>query len=68
MIFKGNKEITTINSSNKIGDNSEIYKSIPIQAIYRGMVTLYQAVRSCFGSGMWVNTKPWVNDEAWKNN
>ena len=42
-------------------------KNIPIQAIYKGGATLWQAVRSCFGSGGWFNTKPWLNDEAWKN-
>lgn len=38
-----------------------------MQTIYKGGVILWQAVRSCFGSGVWVNDKPWINDEAWKN-
>lgn len=25
-------------------------------------------IRSCFGSGFWINEKPWFNDESWKNN
>jgi hypothetical protein len=40
---------------------------VPIQAAYRFGVVIWQAVRSCFGSGIWVNEKPWINDEAWKN-
>lgn len=28
----------------------------------------WQAVRSCFGSGMWLNDKSWINDEVWMNN
>ena len=40
---------------------------VPVQAIHRFGVVLWQAVRSCFGSGVWVNEKPWINDEAWKN-
>ena len=40
---------------------------VPVQAVYRFGVVVWQAVRSCFGSGIWVNEKPWINDEAWKN-
>lgn len=40
----------------------------PLQATYKGIHLIWQAVRSCFGSGMWINIKPWFNDEGWKNN
>ena len=40
----------------------------PVQAVYRGLYLVWQAVRSCFGSGVWINEKPWLNDEVWKNN
>lgn len=29
-----------------------------IQAVYMGAVRVWQAVRSCFGSGVWINEKP----------
>lgn len=29
---------------------------------------IWQAVRSCFGSGVWLNERPWINTDAWKNN
>ena len=38
-----------------------------ITAVYRGARLVWQSIRSCFGSGFWVNEKPWLNDEAWKN-
>lgn len=38
------------------------------QAIYKGVFLVWQAIRSCFGSGIWINDKPWLNDEGWKNN
>ena len=38
-----------------------------LAAVYHGLHLVWQAVRSCFGSGAWVNDKPWVNDEGWKN-
>lgn len=28
---------------------------------------IWQAVRSCFGSGVWIDEKPWIDDEAWKD-
>lgn len=27
-----------------------------------------EIVSSCFGSGYWVNEKPWLNNEGWNNN
>jgi hypothetical protein len=40
----------------------------PLQATYMGAHLIWQAIRSCFGSGAWINIKPWLNDEGWKNN
>lgn len=37
------------------------------QAIYKGAQLIWQSVRSCFGSGRWINEKPFSNDEGWKN-
>lgn len=37
-----------------------------IQAVYAGTKLVWQAIRSCFGAG-WVNEKPWINSENWKN-
>lgn len=37
-------------------------------AVYVGVNLIWQAIRSCFGSGFWVNQKPWLNNESWKNN
>jgi hypothetical protein len=39
-----------------------------IQAAYKGLHLIWQGIRSCFGSGGWLNAKPWLNDEIWKNN
>lgn len=39
-----------------------------VQAVYKGITPVWMAVRSCFGSGIWVDNKPWLNNENWKNN
>lgn len=43
-----------------------------IGAIYRGTqlvwLTVYDAVKSCFGSSTWLGDKPWLKDDSWKNN
>lgn len=40
-------------------------------AIYKvvgGVVyTIWEAVRSCFGSGMWNGERPWTGADAWKS-
>lgn len=40
-------------------------------AIYKGTqllwLTIYNAVKSCFGSGTWLGEKPWVGTDYWKN-
>lgn len=28
---------------------------------------VWQAIRSCFGRGFWLNDKPWSNKDVWKN-
>lgn len=38
-----------------------------ISAVRYGTKLVWQAIRSCFGSGGWINDKPWLNDEGWKN-
>ena len=39
-----------------------------ITAVYKGLRLVWQGVRSCFGSGTWIQNKPWLNDEKWKDN
>lgn len=39
-----------------------------IQAIYNGGRVVWEAVRSCFGGGMWIPFKPWLYDEGWRSN
>lgn len=39
----------------------------PVLLLYRGAVRIWQAIRSCFGSGRWLNSRPWINADRWKN-
>lgn len=56
MIIKNGKEIIEIYR----GKNS-------INEIYRGKMLVWQVARSCFGNGYWINEKPWINTDGWKN-
>lgn len=38
-----------------------------VQEIYKGARLVWTGIRSCFGAGFWINDKPWLNDDAWKN-
>lgn len=71
MIFKGGNLI--LQAQKSIID-SKTGKSIQknIGAIYQGTRlvwrTVYNAIKSCFGSGTWLGDKPWLGDDLWKNN
>lgn len=71
MIFKGGNLILQVQKS--IID-SKTGKSVQknIGAIYQGTRlmwrTVYNAIKSCFGSGAWLGDKPWLGDDLWKNN
>ena len=71
MIFKGGNSILQVQRS--IID-SKTGKSVQknIGAIYQGTKlvwrTIYNAIKSCFGSGTWLGDKPWLGDDNWKNN
>lgn len=71
MIFKGGKLILQVQKS--ITD-SKTGKSVQknIGAIYQGTRlvwrTIYNAIKSCFGSGTWLGDKLWLGDDLWKNN
>ena len=56
MIIRNGKEII------------EIYKKRnSIIEVYHGKRLVWQIARSCFGSGYWINEKPWFNTDVWKN-
>lgn len=35
--------------------------------VRKGSELIWARVRSCFGAGFWLNDKPWLNNESWKN-
>ena len=38
-----------------------------ISAVLQGTRVVWMAIRSCFGSGVWVAGKPWLSNEKWKS-
>lgn len=64
MIRSGRKEISRV----ELDDNgvkrviTKIYKEINGE-----LKLIWEAIRSCFGSGFWINDRPWINNNAWKN-
>ena len=41
-----------------------------VTAVYHvrnGLHLVWELIKSCFGRGYWVNSAPYVNNDAWKN-
>lgn len=55
MIIKGGHELVSRRKGTKVA-----------LAVYRGLMLVWMAVRSCFGSGAWIGDKPWIGEEGWK--
>lgn len=48
--------------------SASYYGKKAIVAIYKGARLVWEAIRSCFGKGYWIDTHSWDNGDAWKNN
>lgn len=57
MIYNKRHEVIMINQGER-----------GIAVVYGNNRLVWQAVRSCFGRGYWINDKPWINPDPWKNN
>ncbi len=47
-------------------DVSQIVGNKIITAVYIGTKLVWQSIRSCFGSGFWINSSPWKMMKAGK--
>ena len=73
MIYRNGKLITEVHQNiRQLIDQVSSLTEQSIGAIYKGSqliwVTIYNAVKSCFGSGTWLQDKPWLDNDFWKNN
>lgn len=56
MIYKEGKELSALGFGGRA-----------IAAVYYGARLVWEAVSSCFGSGFWINIRPWSNSDGWRN-
>ena len=73
MIYRNGKLITEVHQNIKeFIDQIQQLVQKDIGAIYKGSqlvwVTVYNAIKSCYGSGTWIQDKPWLDTDFWKNN
>lgn len=38
-----------------------------VEKAYLDGKLIYIGIRSCYGGGAWINKKPYLNNDAWKN-
>ena len=73
MIYKnGNLVLQVSEDILEMVDNVQKHVQKKIGAIYRGTqliwLTVYDAIKSCFGSGTWLGDKPWIGTDEWTTN
>ena len=73
MIYRNGKLITEVHQNLKeFIDQIQQLVQKDIGAIYKGSqlvwVTVYNAIKSCYVSGIWIQDKPWLDNDFWKNN
>lgn len=56
MIYNNEKETTGVYAERRV-----------ITAVYVGARLVWEAIRSCFGSGSWIEDRPWLDDDPWKD-
>ena len=56
MLHYRNQTIATIHLREHTGEKA-----------YKGSVLVFEGVRSCYGSGAWLNDKGWLADDSWRN-
>ena len=58
MIYKGTSEIIEISRG-----------SLDMFEVYHGKRLVWRIATSgsCYGSGYWINERPWSNTDAWRN-
>ena len=49
-----------------IGVAARYYGTKAITAVYKGAKLVWEAVSSCFGSGVWISCKGWSDTDGWK--
>ena len=62
--------IRNLGNDNEISQINIIKEGVArtIYYVYYGANLVWQAVRSCFGSGIWISQKTWLGEESWKYN
>ena len=55
MIYKGGIEMS-----------ARYYGAKTITAVYKGARLVWEAITSCFGSGMWLGARPWKGTDGWR--
>lgn len=73
MIYKNGEIVLKIQKDVlELVDKVEKQVQKKIGAVYKGAqlvwLSVYDAIRSCFGSGTWLQDKPWLQNDSWRNN
>lgn len=51
---------------NSITMQARYYGTKTISAVYYGAKLVWEAISSCFGSGMWLGARPWKGTDGWR--
>ena len=63
MIYKPGTRSETLDIYTIVGD-----RLVSLLAVYSGVDLIWKRISSCYGTGIWLQNKPWVDNDIWKNN
>lgn len=72
MIIKNGKLILQIQKQvTEVVNDINVTVQRNFGTVYKGSQlvwrTVYNAIKSCFGSGTWLDEKPWIDSDSWKD-
>ena len=67
MIYQPGTRSETLDIYTIVGDEMRSLLAVYV-GTENGADLIWKRISSCYGTGVWLPNKPWLDDDKWKNN